>query len=340
MPEGPEVRRYADALHATLAGHRLTELTARTKAAKSWLADHRETLCGRRVMSVTSLGKNLVGEVEGGFYFYTHLMMWGSWRIEDVAPPERDRRERARIVMENGATAILLSAPVFEVGESGSPYHDIPYLAGLGPDILPPDGPNAFAASCFLERLGAEENRSRSIGAVLLDQTVAAGIGNYLRAEMLWECRIDPFRLVGELTEDELHCLCRVVPEMAARAYRTGGMTITDAEQARMQADRSLIYPNGSPEWGARHYVFRRSNLPCLACGAAIRQKRQFTRELADGTEKERIIYFCPQCQNVTVPLPPLRPTRAVAKENLVSEERDEETIEAAEVAAIEMGDE
>ena len=93
-----------------------------------------------------------------------------------------------------------------------------------------------------------------------------------------------------------------------------------------MREDDSLVYSPGR-DWGTRHWVFRRTNLPCLVCGEIIRQKRQTTwirgadddNDLADGVldetpdakapeeEKSRIIYFCPRCQNTNVELPPLK---------------------------------
>lgn len=296
MPEGSEVRRYADALQEALAGEVITGFIARTRTARTWLEERGENpFLGRRVVRVWSRGKNLIGEVEDDLFFTSHLMMWGRWQVgEATYPPEVDRRMRARITVASGREAVLLSAPVFEVGE-GDPFADATYLKTLGPDILPYPGEGAFPASCFVERLktGAE----RQIGAALLDQTVAAGIGNYLRAEILFICCLSPFRPVQALTEEETARLALAVAEIARRAYGTGGVTLTGAERRRMQEDASLRYPNASPDWGARHYVFRRTNLPCLVCSTPIRQRRQVTHIREDGEEKERIIYFCPICQ-------------------------------------------
>lgn len=52
MPEGPEVRRHADALALALTPHPLVSLSARTKAAKIWLAEH--PLCFRAAASRAS----------------------------------------------------------------------------------------------------------------------------------------------------------------------------------------------------------------------------------------------------------------------------------------------
>src|SRR6185369_6291656 len=140
MPEGPEVRKYADALDAALTGRAIVSLEARTKEARKWLQDNEPRVVGRRVERVVSHGKHLLGYIEGDFFFHSHLMMWGRWQtFKSIELPEKDRRERARIVVK-GAAAILLSAPIFNVGE-GDPYARIEILSTLGPDALPYHGP-------------------------------------------------------------------------------------------------------------------------------------------------------------------------------------------------------
>ena len=308
MPEGPEVQRSADLLHDALAGHTIRTFDARTKAARAWLAEHEGAFEGRRVERVWAHGKHLVGQVEGGLFFHSHYLMWGRWHVvpldaEEVAT--RDRRERARIVTDDAA-ALLYSAPTFDVGE-GDPYAAIPALPRLGPDVL--DEP--FDADAFLRRLALDPDRT--VGAALLDQTVAAGIGNYLRAEILYACRMDPWRLVGEMDEAERGCLAEAVPRLCRLAYEARGRTVPEAVQAEMAADRDLRYSPHAHAWNTRHWVFRRTNLPCLTCDDYVRQLHQVTREYEDDetgemVEKKRIVYFCPTCQPVSVEAKPARP--------------------------------
>lgn len=300
MPEGPEVRKHADKISAVLQKQKLTHVWSRMREAKAWLQENSDLLLGRRVLRVRSHGKHLLIELEGEYFFHCHLMMWGRWQVFDSAPDEIDRRERARLASKKGC-AILFSAPIFQVGQ-GDPYEKIENLASLGPDILPYDGD--FDTHDFLRRLEREEHADRSIGAALLDQQICAGIGNYLRADILFECKINPWKRVADLSLDELNCLETTIPEIARRAYLTGGTT-TEDERERMRNDATLVYREGS-EWGTHHTAFRRTNLPCLRCGEKIRQLRQMTRiiESEDGAsedsiEKTRIMYFCPNCQNV-----------------------------------------
>jgi len=292
MPEGPEVRKYADALDKALGDRRIIRLSARTKSAKAWLEANEARLFGKHIERVYSHGKHLIGLIEGGFYFHSHLMMWGSWQTFTSSPPEIDRRERARIVVE-GASAILYSAPVFNVGR-GKPERQVEFLNSLGPDALPYD--NKFDAKEFRKRLVAKRNRTVTIGAALLNQQIVAGLGNYLRAEILFACRVNPWKQVGGLSEKELECLTRVVPLLTRRSCRAGA-TARRPDRERMRLDPTLVYQPGR-EYGTRHLVFRRTNLPCLRCGNSIRQLRQAT-QLSNDEERERIVYFCARCQDV-----------------------------------------
>ena len=301
MPEGPEVRKYADALNEVLTGRNIKSLTARTREARKWLAENGAHLAGRRIKSVRSHGKHLVGLIAGGFYFHSHLMMWGRWQTFAPEPPEEiDRRERARIVVDGGA-AILYSAPIFNVGK-GDPASQIEHLGTLGPDVLPYT--RSFNQKEFRRRLLAEENRDVTIGAALLNQKTLAGLGNYLRAEVLFACNLNPWRKVAELTEVDLKCLAVTAPALARRSYMHSA-TATDEDRERMTHDASLVYQPGR-EYGTRHWVFRRTNLPCLRCAEPVRQLRQVTHGTGEE-ERDRIIYFCEKCQGVKAPARKLR---------------------------------
>src|SRR5688572_6085249 len=306
MPEGPEVRKYADALDEVLSGRVIVSLEARTRDARKWLEENERHIIGRRVERVISHGKHLIGYITGNFFFHSHLMMWGRWQTFTLARrssksktpelPEKDRRERARIVVEGGA-AVLLSAPIFNAGQ-GDPYDQVEILATLGPDALPYSG--RFKQREFQRRLFLPQHQEETIGAALLNQQIVAGLGNYLRAEILFTCKLNPWLTVCELTKRNLSCLMRSIPQLARDAY-VRGATATEPDRVRMASDAALVYQPGR-EYGTRHMVFRRTNLPCLRCGETIRQLRQRTTQ-TDNEEEERtrIVYFCAQCQGVNI---------------------------------------
>ena len=154
----------------------------------------------------------------------------------------------------------------------------------------------------FRKRLLLPEHREVTIGAALLNQRILAGLGNYLRAEVLFACRMDPWRKIGELKEKELDCLAKTAPKLARRSY-VSSATVTAKDRERMRSDTALVYQQGR-EYGTRHWVFRRTNLPCLRCNETVKQLRQETYNFSEDADDQRtrIIYFCPKCQTASFP--------------------------------------
>jgi formamidopyrimidine-DNA glycosylase len=90
--------------------------------------------------------------------------------------------------------------------------------------------------------------------------------------------------------------LSKTIPQLARDAYHRGA-TAPEEDRKRMAHDPSLVYQPGR-EYGTRHMVFRRTNLPCLRCGEKIRQLRQRTSHTEEEEEERtRIVYFCAKCQ-------------------------------------------
>jgi formamidopyrimidine-DNA glycosylase len=91
----------------------------------------------------------------------------------------------------------------------------------LGPDVLD----DSISYTDFCSRLN-KRGRSK-LGTVLLDQKVLAGIGNYLRCDILWYIQnvygyynVNHKTFIGLLTEQEKLCLYEVTINMCR--YRAG----------------------------------------------------------------------------------------------------------------------
>jgi formamidopyrimidine-DNA glycosylase len=195
---------------------------------------------------------------------------------------EYDRTTRGLIV-STSRQAQLINVQVFNIG-LGDPFQQIPSLAQLGPDICAVP----FDRDFFINRLKAPGNLGQEIGPALLDQSVAAGLGNYLKSDILFECGINPWTLVRDLSDDQVRCLADTIPAVAQRALRNGGQTLPDEIMQRVRDELGVAVPN----WHQRHWVFRHTNRPCKICGTPIRQKRQ-------GPGTGRITFYCPNCQRV-----------------------------------------
>lgn len=259
MPEGDTLHRTAARLRPALVGAELRRFDAPR------LTGPRPRL-GESIVAVEAVGKHLMVRFGGGVVLQTHLRMTGSWHL--YAPGERWRKPAhlARVVIEvPEAVAVCFSAPVVRthLGEREATEA----VAHLGPDLCRADADLDEAAA----RMAAVDPETE-IGVVLLDQRVAAGIGNVYKSEVLWALRVDPFAHVGSLDET----LRRDLIETAARLLR-----------ANLTTTRRTTVPGGLAVYG-------RTRRPCRRCGTPIRARRQ--------GEQARTTYWCPRCQAPPAP--------------------------------------
>jgi formamidopyrimidine-DNA glycosylase len=147
-------------------------------------------------------------------------------------------------------------------------------VARLGPDPLRrgADGGAAFA----------RVSRSRTaVGALLMDQSVLAGVGNVYRAEILFRHRVSPFRPGRDVDAELWAALWADLVTLMRAGVRLGRIVTT------LPADRSRR--SGAVRRDDAHYVYRRTGLPCRVCGTEVRTEVMVGRNL----------YWCPLCQAV-----------------------------------------
>jgi endonuclease-8 len=148
-------------------------------------------------------------------------------------------------------------------------------LARLGPDPVHDDGPEGEER--FVRGL---TTRAVPVGQLLMDQSVVAGIGNVYRAEMLFRARIEPHtpgrRIPGPVARE----LWADWSRLLADGIRTGAMLTRDEGDPDAR-ERALA------DVAERHWVYKRTGLPCHVCGTAIAVETMATRNL----------YWCPTCQ-------------------------------------------
>jgi endonuclease VIII len=282
MSEGPEIHRISAQLTEELGGSRIVAVDSRLKKARAWLEEHPGLVEGRLLKRIYPAGKNMIWDLEGDLYFHFHLLMFGKMRTYSLKHRiEYDRTTRA-VIVTTAKQLVLINGQVFNIG-IGDPFEQLPSLKALGPDMCAVP----FDTNLFLERLNRPDNLDKEIGPVLLDQTVAAGLGNYLKSDILFECRINPWTLVGDLSPAEQACLAETVPDIGQRALRNRGQTVTNEVLAYLEAQNP-----GGVRWRDKHWVFRQSSKPCKICGTPIKMARQ-------GPDKGRVTFFCPNCQGV-----------------------------------------
>jgi len=271
MPEGDTIHKIAAKLAPLLTGKRLERVT--TQGLERAIA-------GRTVTRVVPHGKHLVIELDDGAYARMHLGMNGRVRFytraagEAVLAKTSPGRVSLALVTDDGVY-LWLGAPTVEIAQRRAPMRG-QALATLGPDVLADDFDTRQAAS------RAALYHRRTISDVLLDQRVAAGIGNVYKSEVLFLRGVDPRTPTGALSFEELDALFETARTLMLENLGNWPRTTRDRLAGDARGDDKF-------------FVYGRTKKACRRCATAIE-----CYQLGDPVI--RWTWSCPQCQPPRAP--------------------------------------
>ncbi len=291
MPEGPEIFLASRAVHAAVA-HQPIQLTLLHPSLKP----QARALRGVSIARVYARSKAMLTEFSNGVVLYSHNQLYGEWVVH--AKDDALLNRQVRLVIRTAAHQVVLySATDFAWLQAGA-EHAHPYIAKLGPEVLEP----AVSAAQIARRLA--QFPRRVIADALLDQHVLAGLGNYLRADILFVARVDPLCKIGSLTAVQLLRVAKACKQLTQRSVRRAGVTrpwsqyLASLAIAGMNSSaakaagagagtRTVAAEHSASYESARFYAFDREGAPCWECAVPIARLKQGGRGL----------FFCPQCQ-------------------------------------------
>ncbi len=269
MPEGPEIRRAADQILLALRPFLVEEVYFSFSHLKPYAA----TLEGQRVTDVETRGKAMLIRFSNDLHVYSHSQLYGRWMVRTAHEYPKTNRQLRLAIHNRMKSAFLYSASDIEVlTETQVASH--PYLISLGPDVL------LAGSDQVSKQVRAKKYRRRQFGALLLDQRFLAGIGNYLRSEILFAAGLHPRLRPIDCSDDQLEKLVQAAVRIPRQSYRYDGITydLGEARARKAKGQRRRQY---------RHWVFNRENRPCRVCGQSV----------VKGVAAGRRVYHCPVCQ-------------------------------------------
>jgi len=270
MPEGDTIHRAAAQLRRALEGEVIASCEVR-RALRGVVPP----APGARVEQVRAVGKHLLIRFDDGRELHTHLGMTGSWHVYTARERWTKPQHLARVVIitDGGVRAVCFNAPLVELrdpvasrrrGRAPSPAER--QLAALGPDLtLGADGFDALIAAVVARLDGVDP--AMEIAVVLLDQNVAAGIGNAIKSETCWVERVNPFTPLADLDDAARR-------RIYTRAHKL--LVASVAGSRRVTVDGGLA-------------VYGRAGRPCPRC-------RRRVLSAAQGDDARRT-YWCAHCQ-------------------------------------------
>jgi formamidopyrimidine-DNA glycosylase len=270
VPELPEVETVVRDLRPLLIGQTFVKIEVGRKALRRpWSRAWHARLLGQRVRAIERRGKWIMIDA-GAPWLLVHLGMTGQFT---VVAAERPRPAHTHVVFTLSDASELRFRDVRRFGSIVC-YADRASLeahlaaSGLGPE------PFDVGAGAWRASLGKTR---RTLKAILLDQTVVAGVGNIYADEALFAARLHP-RLTGQdLAPKQADALRRAVVAVLRRAIDKRGSSIRD-------------YIGGSELKGGfqdEFCAYGRTGEPCPRCRAPI------VRITLAG----RSTHFCARCQ-------------------------------------------
>ena len=267
MPEGDTLHKVATFMHPLMAGN----ILQRAEAAHTRLPQ----LEGEVVREVTAVGKHLLVCLQS-WVVRVHLGMYGAWHHYQVGERWRKPSRQASVVLTLG-DQIFVCFNADDV-ECLRPHEVQSSEVGrLGPDLLSPS----------LDDDGMQEIVRRSqhqapltpLVDILLNQRIAAGLGNVYKSELLFIKRLHPLTPVVALSSQALLALWELAREQM-RA-NTGGWRRTTTYDRR-----------SGVQLRQRLFVYGRMGKPCVRCPSQVIARDYLGKH-------RRSTYFCPACQGL-----------------------------------------
>ena len=271
MPEGPEIKRAADAIAKAILHQSITEIFFAFDHLKSF----EDTLADATIIAVEPRGKALLTRFDNHLNIYSHNQLYGKWMVRKAHCYPKTNRQLRLAIHTPKKSALLYSASDIDVlADDDLATH--PFLCRIGPDVLHPD----TTVEQVAERLMAKPFYRRRLTTLLLDQHFLSGLGNYLRSEILFAAGVHPSLRPVDCTAVQIQALAEMAIALPRQSYETGGITNNLDRVADLKAQ-------GLTRSKYRYFVFSRAFKPCYECGTAI---------IKDRTGGRRY-YYCPTCQ-------------------------------------------
>lgn len=268
MPEGHTLHRLARLHQRRYAGSPVAVSSPQGRfAAGASLVD------GKVLVRAEAHGKHLFHVYGPDLTVHVHLGLYGTFAESTLPAADPVGQVRMRIV---GTThwADLRGPAACDILN-----HDevVALHNRLGADPLRKDADQDAAF--------ARLHRSRtSVGALLMDQKVIAGVGNVYRAEVLFRHGVHPMR-EGRAVDPVLwKSMWDDLVTLMGHGVRTGRIDTVRPEHEPGVTGR----PPRQDRHGGEVYVYRRTGQPCLVCGTPVSMTELVGRNL----------YWCAVCQS------------------------------------------
>jgi len=304
MPEINEVRKYADFIFDKIGNKEVTEINILNGRYKKHGPFEKYTTLKNKLplklIDIQTKGKFMYMEFPDELYVFATLGLSGGWaylphgkKIYEFSEVVGEftsyiQDDKMDVYMKNALAHLNVE---FKTAKGSIYFYDTlsfgtlkvmkgkeeleKKLKSIGPDIME----ETTNLDVFKKQIKKTNNLDKPIGNVLMNQKVVAGVGNYLRADVLYLSKVDPFRKVSKLTDAEIKDIfnnCKILTwgdYDKEEAIRMKIMT----KSTKLPADYKRFF-----------FIYQEDT--------DIHGHKVLKKELYEGSQK-RFIYYVPEIQ-------------------------------------------
>lgn len=267
MPELPDVTVYIEMLEQRILGHVLNQVKIAGPFFLRTAAPPMESMRGRKVKTLSRIGKRIAIGFDHDLWLVLHLMIAGRlhWKKGTVTPD--GRRTLAAFEFDSGTLTIT---------EAGTRKRASLHLMGSAAELakLDPGGIDVFTAAPDQFR-ATLTSANHTLKRALTDPRLFSGIGNAYSDEILFHARLSPVALTHRLSEEEI--------ERLFAATRDTLQQWIDI----LRAEAGGKCPEHVTAFREEMAVHGKYGKPCPRCGAKIQRIRYASNETN----------YCANCQ-------------------------------------------
>jgi endonuclease-8 len=233
MPEGPEVKIMSDYVNEVLSGHSIANIECISQPYKikyGSLVESFQTFLPFVFKPSFCVGKASFIDFGDQTLFSYHLGMTGFWSTQMSSHAHLKFTTRSGLSFYFHDTRRFGNIKL--LSNSNNLFNK--YYNG---DFLNYD----ICLDEYSLYLFSTLKTSREVCKVLLDQRYFAGVGNYLKSEILFSCALHPHILWSDLTSDQILNLCKLTKHMLYKSYKGGGAQLKDFKNPSKAPDLSLL---------------------------------------------------------------------------------------------------
>lgn len=243
MPEGPSIKILKEEVQQ-FSGKKIKEVSGNS-------AVDIERLQGKTILDFKTWGKHFLICFDD-FTVKIHLLMFGTYRINE----RKETQPRLSLIFSNGELNFYTCSVKILEGDINQ-YYD------WREDVMNEKWDPKKA------KLSLGKNPDEMICDAILDQNIFSGVGNIIKNEVLYRCKIQPESLVGKIPAKDLQ---HIINECSNYSFEF------------------LIWKKN---YELKKHWLAHTKKECLRCNVPMHKKQT--------GKKKRRSFFCTNCQKLHI---------------------------------------